>query len=121
MGGKFGVKETCDVLAVGLDIGYGVGASLQNDGKINAADIVNFMPAVMDVPPAFDGSTLIPGELSELDEEDLAKIRDFVFEKGAKIPGIKESWLKIATGAFKIGSGLLDIVAATRTPTPVVS
>lgn len=121
MGGKFGVKETCDVLAVGLDIGYGCGASIKDDGKITLSDAVNFMPAVLDIPPALENCMVIPSELTELDDEDMGQIRDFVLERGAKIPGIQQKWLRVATGAFKIGSGVVDIIGAIREPAPVVS
>lgn len=114
MGGQYGVSAILAIAAFGLDIGYGIQASLSDDGKISPSDFPKFMPAVMDVPNLISALPNISKEFVELDEEDLFKVRDYILEKASHIPGVTDKWLDIAKGAFKVGAGLLEIMAAMK-------
>lgn len=116
MGGILGVDAILSIVGFGLNIGYGISSAISDDGKLTPADFPKFMPALIEVPSVISALPKLGAEIMELDEEDLYKVRDFVCEKAAHIPGVKEQWLLIATGAFKMGAGLLDIMAAVKKP-----
>lgn len=110
---QYGIKETLEVIDLGLAIGYGIGKSYE-DGKFQATDIANFMPAVMEIPDALTGIGEVPNELADLSEEEVVQIKNHILNKAADIPGIEDSWMEYARGALLIGHGIMVIVNARK-------
>lgn len=67
---KHGVKETKDVLALVFALAKVLKAAKENDGVINAADLVLLVNAFPAMGPAFDGIELVVEELKDLDLEE---------------------------------------------------
>jgi len=56
---QFGIKETTEVIDLGLALGNSVFQSLQDDGKITFGDVPKFGPALLAVAPAIEGVTQV--------------------------------------------------------------
>ena len=93
-----GIKETKDVIALGIHISKGIEQSLE-DGEWSIKDAFNFFEALKSTPEAIIGIDKVPAELADLDQAELAEIEVMVKEL---IPGVKEEWMDIARNAIKI-------------------
>jgi hypothetical protein len=100
MEAQFGVKETCEVIDLGIAIANGAVKSLKDDGKITFGDVGNFGEAAMAFPAAITDIGKVPGELSHLDEAGLNQIKDHIL---ARFPDIGDKWKVIATESLKLG------------------
>lgn len=67
---KTDIKDTKEALKLGFSLIGAIKASKENDGKINAADLVNLVSVFPHIAPAIDGADTIPAELKDLDEEE---------------------------------------------------
>ena len=103
------IKESKEVLACMLDLGEGFYKSMADDGKINQADIVNFLPTLMSLPVAIEGATLVPAELKDLDASELLEIKEMVLAKLSGIAGIEDKWLVVATESINIAISAIKI------------
>jgi S-ribosylhomocysteine lyase LuxS involved in autoinducer biosynthesis len=107
------IKETLEVIDFGMSVANGVYVSLKNDGKITAADAVNFMPALMALPAALEGADKVPAELGELSDVELGQIRDHILQK---LPDIGEKWIVVAKESFTIAMSAYRIFFAFQAP-----
>ena len=105
-------KESKEVLACMLDLGEGFYKSLINDGKIDQADIINFLPTLMSLPIAIEGANLIPAELKDIEASDLVEIKDMILAKLGNLAGIEEKWLIVAQGSINIAIEAIKIAKA---------
>lgn len=65
----FGIQETKDVLDFITTLAESLSVSL-SDGEFDPADVVNFIPVLQKVIPAFDDLSLVPFELRDLTDEE---------------------------------------------------
>jgi hypothetical protein len=93
-----GIKETKEVIALGIHISQGIELSLA-DNEWTISDAFNFFQALQATPAAIMDIDHVPQELLDLDETELAEIEALVKEI---IPGVKDEWLQIARNALKI-------------------
>jgi len=110
---QFGIKETTEVIDLGLALGNGVFQSLQDDGKITFGDVPKFGPALLAVAPAIEGVTQVPFELKELSDSELEQIRAHV---QAKLPEIGDRWFVVATESLNIGMSAFRMYKAFQVP-----
>ena len=110
----YGIKETKEVIGVILDIALATVASFTDDGKFNAADLAKYLPAIVALPEAISGCTLIPAEIKDFHEGEMEELKAYVIEKAKAIPGIEAKWLKVASGCLTIARGGLEIADAFR-------
>lgn len=109
MGGTYGTKETCEIIAFGLGLASSVQQAKANDGVIDTKDLPLLLPVIPTVLPAIENISAVPAELGELDEEDLATVQAFVL---AKLPAVGEQWTTIATNALVAGLAIYRIIKA---------
>lgn len=64
--GKLGIKETKEVLKVGLMLQEALKGAL-SDGKFGFEDIAQFIPLLGSVSGAIEGIEQVPAELADLD------------------------------------------------------
>jgi hypothetical protein len=108
------VKETLEVIALGLEVARAIGASLSDDGKINFADLAKFGEVAKAIMPAIADIKLVPQEITSLNETGMEEIKIFILDRAKEIPGINEKWLTVASGALKMGMGLLEVIEAMK-------
>ena len=65
----YGIQETKDVLSFVATLANQLSASL-SDGTFDPADVVNFIPVLQKVIPAFDDINLVDDELLDLTSEE---------------------------------------------------
>ncbi len=106
-----GIQETKDVIILGLAIGNGVYASLADNGKIGVEDMANLLPIITALPNALEGIGEVPKEIKDLNEAELAEIKNLVLEK---LPNIGDKWLVVARESMNIGLAALKIYNAFK-------
>jgi len=72
-----GIKETKEALKFVIELGNGLGKSIE-DGKFSLGDAVNFLPAAKAFPAAFSGIGKVSAEFLDLDEEERLDLVTFV-------------------------------------------
>ena len=77
---EVGIKETKEMIGFIVELGNGVGKSLE-DGEWNVTDFVHFMDALMMAPAAFQGMNQIPAEFGDLSEAEIKELVDYVVEE----------------------------------------
>jgi hypothetical protein len=112
----YGVKETIEVIALGLAFGKAMALSFTDDGKLNLADFAKFAPVVPLFMPAVTDIKLVPQEITHINEASLEQIKSFILDNAKDIPGINEKWLQVASGALKMGLGLMEVIEAFKKP-----
>lgn len=80
MAGKFGVKETKELFALGFALAK-AGKDVMADGKVNFLDLGVVIELFPKVAPAIDGIEQVPSELGELDEAEEKELLAFAAEK----------------------------------------
>lgn len=106
-----GIKETLEVIDLGLLIGGAVTTALKDDGKITFSDVPAFGPALFAVAPALDNVQAVVPELKDLDDKELAEIKNHI---ESRIPDIGVKWLVVAKESLNIGVSAYKLVAALR-------
>lgn len=76
MAGKYGVKETLEVLDLGFSLVNAV-KEAQSDGKINFLDAIHLIPVMPKVDAAITEIATVPSELGELDEQDVFQVLEY--------------------------------------------
>lgn len=104
-----GIQETKDVLLFGMALGNAIYASVADDGHVTLGDAANFVPAISAMPDALKNISEVPKELKDLDENELAEIRELVL---SKIPDIGDKWLIVARESINIGISGMRIYGA---------
>lgn len=110
MVGQYDIGNTLEVIALGLALTGGVIAALGDDHKINLNDIPKFSATGALILPAVKDIALVPKEIMDIQPAELERIKDFIILNGKDVPGINEKWLVIASGALKMGLGLLEML-----------
>ncbi len=110
----YGIKETKEVIGVVLDIALATVGAFTDDGKFTISDLGKYLPAIVELPEAISGCTMLPAELKDFHESEVEEIKLFVIEKAKAIPGIEAKWLKVASGCLTIARGALEIADAFR-------
>lgn len=110
----YGIKETQEVIGVVLDVALATVSAFTDDGKFTTADLTKYLPAIMEIPEAIAGCTMLPAELKDFHEGEMEELKAFVIEKAKAIPGIELKWLKVASGCLTIARGGLEIADAFR-------
>ncbi len=72
-----GLTETKQAVDFAIALGKGIEASAQ-DGKWNLVDIPNFIPALAQLLPAFEGADQIPFEFTALSPEQIDELKAYV-------------------------------------------
>lgn len=70
------VKEFKELLKFIAQLGSGVASALE-DGKLSLTDVFKILPALKLSKAAIEGIELIPAELWEADEVDVAALREY--------------------------------------------
>ena len=108
-----GIKETKEVIALGIHISQGIELSLA-DNAWTISDALNFFQALQATPAAIMDIDKVPAELLDLDQAELAEIEALVKEM---IPGVQQEWIDIARNALKIvlaAKEIYDLVKGLR-------
>jgi len=109
------IKNILEVLDFALCLGEGFAKSLE-DKKITSTDLVNFFPAIMAIPAAFEGIDQVVPEVKEFSEDETKQIKDLVVTRLCHIAGIEEKWLVLAQEAFCLGLSIMKIISAFKAP-----
>lgn len=109
MGGQYGVKETLDVVDLGLSL-LVVGKQALADGKVNFNDVGLILSVFPKVQPAIDNAGQVPKELSELDEQDSAAVISYVKARLPEVTDDAKARL-IAEKAFKVGLASAELLS----------
>jgi hypothetical protein len=112
MAGKYGVKETKEMLDLGFALAK-AGKEALADGKVNLLDLGVVMPVFPIVGTAVEGAPLVPLELGEIDEADSAELLAYA---KAKLPEVvDEAELRHKVYVYvKAGLAVAEAVAVTR-------
>lgn len=73
----YGIKETKELLKFVLDLGMGLEQALA-DKKMTFGDVGCFLVAFKDAVPAFAGINLVPKEMGNLSDAEIAELVTFV-------------------------------------------
>lgn len=77
----FGLKETTDVIDMGLNFGMKF-SDAYADGKINLMEAIGLGTVLIsDLPAAYSGIDMVPAELKDVKKADVAKLVKHVIEK----------------------------------------
>ena len=109
-----GIKETLEVLDFILDLTGGFYKSIKNDGKFTAEDIANFLPALVSLPAAIEGFSLVLPELKDLNDAEMEQIKDKVINKLGGVIGIEEKWLVVAQESINIAVSGIKLFKAFK-------
>ncbi len=109
--GKYGIKETKEVVGFALSVGEGVAALA--DGGLSLGDIFKFVEAAKRAPAGMAGLVLVPSELSELDDAEKAELKAFVAADFDIAQDGIESAIEMA---LSIAVDLSDLVALFKKP-----
>lgn len=102
--GKIGIKETKEVLKVGLLLQGALKASLA-DGKFGFEDIAQFIPLLGSVSGAISGADQIPSELADLDGEEFDELVAVVQETIEDLT--PDKWEPTIWAALDLGKAVL--------------
>lgn len=103
-----GIQETKEVLAFGFALGDAFAGALQ-DGDIDFADIVEFIPVLQKLGDAVSGLGNVPAELGDLSEVEYQELVDYVKEE-FDLPNDKiEEYIE---KGFAAGLKLVQFIAA---------
>ncbi len=105
-----GIKETLEVIDFGLALA-GAGVNAMKDNEITGSDAQYIFPAIMTAVPAFTDITLVATELADLDDAELAQIRDHIL---SGLPAIGDKWAVVATESLKIGLSAYKLIQAFK-------
>jgi hypothetical protein len=106
MGGKFGIKETKELISFGMSLVGAAYTAKTNDGVIDGKDMALLVPPLMELPAAIEGAAQAMPELGELDEAEAIEIRDLVL---AKLPGVGDKWKSVAQHALMVAQGAIGL------------
>ena len=106
MTGKYGIKESLELISFGMAIASAVITAKANDGVIDGKDLPLAMPALMEMPGAIEGVQLVIPELGDLQEDELVQIKDLVL---SKLPQVGDKWKSVATHALMVATGALGL------------
>jgi hypothetical protein len=111
MAGKYSVKNTLEVVDLGIAVGVGL-KNAKADGKLDLSDIQHVFPVVFSLQPAIDELGVVPKELGELDQEELALI---VAHVASKLPQVTDNArvLKLAGAYLEAGLAVAKAVVLT--------
>jgi len=73
------VEQTKELLDFALTFGNALGVALEDGFQVS--DLLTLMPSFVKLPKAIEGSGEIPTELKDLDDAEVAEIRDFIRQK----------------------------------------
>ena len=104
-----GIKETKEVITAVVAIKQAI-ENAKEDGSINVLqDYVYFLPALPSLFQAINGADKVPAELTDIDFNEAAELRDVMAEAGAT-----EDLQKIFEGIVLIGTGIKGFVASKK-------
>ena len=105
MSGKYDVKNTKEVLRLGL-AGFQAYEGVMKDGKLGFDDVAHIMLVIPYIEDAIKDITLIPKELGELDDADG---KDLLVFAASILPGLVDAKLAVIINAVLKGViGLLE-------------
>lgn len=99
-----GIKETKDVVNVGLQIGLAIKGAL-SDGKISLDDLAYLITIAPAIKDAVVGITLVPEELADLSVEESAEIVAMV---AGQLGGGKTEEITVAS--LKAGLAIVNLI-----------
>lgn len=74
----YGIKETKEVVGFALSLGEGLAAVL--DDGVSLGDALKFIEAARRAPAALSDLSMVPKEITDLDESEKAELKAFVAE-----------------------------------------
>lgn len=92
---KTGTKETTELLLAIKAIAIRTAVNLHNDGKVSAVEVIGYAQDFRVIGAAFTGVAAIPGELLDLDSEEMAALKVMIIE-GLKEVGFHDRTSDIA-------------------------
>lgn len=72
-----GISQTQDVVRFAAKLGNAAGRILQDD-KFTWTEIVEVIPALLELPNAISGISEVPGEFADLDEAEKNQLAEFL-------------------------------------------
>jgi hypothetical protein len=78
MSEQFDVKNTKEVIVLAFSLGKGLKEAKENDGKIDAMDMMLLIPVFTKFGPAFEDINLIPKEMKDLSVEESKEIQSLI-------------------------------------------
>ena len=73
-----GIKETKEMLGFILALSNALAQSMEDNGKLDLADVLKFLPALNSASVAMEDSGKIMAELKDLDEAEVIELNRFV-------------------------------------------
>ena len=81
MSEKFDVKNTKEVILLAFSLGQAIKQAKENDGKIDAMDLMLMIPVFTKFGSAFEDISLVPKELKDASVEEAKEIQDLVLSE----------------------------------------
>jgi hypothetical protein len=75
-----GIKEVREVIDVAAKLGNAAGKILQDD-KFDWGELVEFVPALIALPEAISGISLVGEELKDLSEEEKSQLAQYLVDQ----------------------------------------
>jgi len=108
--GIHSIKETKDAMEFLLALHNGVQVSME-DGKINFFDLPNLVKPMLKLSAAMEGMKSIPAELSELDADEVAEIKEMFKSQFDLADDVLEAKIEEGLGALlMLGKFLGEVV-----------
>jgi hypothetical protein len=100
-----GVKETKEVVALGLALGKAV-VSIADDGKVSVLELAKLIPVVPKISQGVTGLKDVPAELADMDAAELQELLDMVEAELGKEYAAKP----VVEGLLQLGLAVLQVV-----------
>jgi len=106
----YGIKETKEVLLLVIAIAQSVKAAGE-DGKFSIADLPQFIAPLTLIPAAITDINMVPKEIRELDDEEIAELQEAIGEL------IQEPTIYKAVAKFiEFGDAILELTGLDLEP-----